>query len=91
MKLKSLIYAPLCLILSSFEKKVALKKLLLFKLKIHFRPNPQLCALFIIIPFNIYRLFFQSILLQGVRKWNVFFEIIPVAKLLDILAGSDAF
>ena len=47
MKLKPLIYAPLCLILSSFEKKVALKKLLLFKLKIHFRPNPQFCALFI--------------------------------------------
>ena len=28
---------------------------------------------------------------QGVRKWNVFFESVPVAKLLDILTGSDAF
>ena len=34
---------------------------------------------------------FDILKLQGVRKWNVFFEIIPVAKLLDILAGSDAF
>ena len=30
-------------------------------------------------------------ILQGVRKWNVFFESVPVAKLLDILTGSDAF
>ena len=28
---------------------------------------------------------------QGIRKWNVFFESAPVAKLLNILTGSDVF
>ena len=26
---------------------------------------------------------------QSIRKWNVFFESAPVAKLLNILTGSD--
>ena len=30
-------------------------------------------------------------IIQGVRKWNVFFESAPVAKLLIILTGSDVF
>ena len=33
----------------------------------------------------------SPLIIQGVRKWNVFFESVPVAKLLYILTGSDAF